>query len=79
MLALAQWRDTRCGQCGGDLEETTSPENDGSPGHGAYVAMEPLRCHRCAALARSEHAYREDSAPHSLMHRVRYQPPRFAL
>ena len=79
MVALAHWRDSRCGGCGGDLEETTSIENDGSPGHGAYLPMEPLRCHRCAALARSEKTYHEDAAPHSLMHRVHYQPPRLAL
>jgi uncharacterized protein with PIN domain len=76
MLALAAWRDTRCTQCGGNLEETTSPDNDGSPGHGAYLANDPLRCHRCAALSRSEKAYTKDEHPHSLIHQVTHRPPR---
>ncbi|WP_214327843.1 hypothetical protein [Nonomuraea sediminis] len=32
-----------CPGCGLPLEETTDPDNEG-----AYVALEPLRCHGCA-------------------------------
>ena len=67
-----------CGGCGGDLTETTAPENDGSPGNGAYLPLLPIRCHRCTALARSEQTYREQESefPHALMHRVEYREPR---
>lgn len=78
MLALAARRDAHCRQCGGDLAETTAPENDGAPGGGAYLPLVPLRCHRCAALARSEKDWSKDPHPHSLMHRVEYRPPRTA-
>jgi len=78
MLALAERRAGQCGQCGGDLAETTSPENDGSPGNGAYLPLLPIRCHRCTALAKSEADYRKQNVeqPHALMHRVKLQPPR---
>ncbi|WP_026931229.1 hypothetical protein [Glycomyces tenuis] len=80
MVALAVWRDNRCNQCGGDLEETTSEENDGTPGHGAYLPLLPIRCHRCTALAKSEAHYRDLKAehPHALIHRVELHPPRIA-
>jgi hypothetical protein len=78
MIALAAWRDSRCGQCGGDLAETTSPDNDGSPGNGRYEPELPIRCHRCTALSVSEQRYRDAKAehPHALMHQVRHVPPR---
>lgn len=78
MLALAAWRDSRCGGCGGDLAETTSPDMDGSPGNGTYVPLLPIRCHRCTALSKSEADYRKQKAehPHALMHRVEARPPR---
>lgn len=41
-----QDRASRCpGGCGMPLEETTDPANEG-----AYVAVEPLKCHACAPL-----------------------------
>lgn len=72
MLALAAWRESRCHRCGGDLEETTDPDNDGSPGNGFYKPLLPVRCHRCTALARSEKDYRDGGTefPQALMHRV---------
>lgn len=79
MLALAAWRDTRCGQCGGDLVETTADENDGSPGHGAYIPLHPVRCYRCTALAESEDGYKDPEKtrhPHALIHQVALRPPR---
>jgi hypothetical protein len=78
MVALAARRDTRCTGCGGDLAETTAPENDGSPGNGRYLPLLPIRCHRCTALSKSEASYREQKAehPHALIHRVELQPPR---
>jgi hypothetical protein len=80
MLALALYRDSRCHQCGGNLAETTSPDNDGSPGNGAYVPLPPIRCHRCTALSRSEKRYRDEKAehPHALMHQVEHRPGRVA-
>lgn len=81
MIALAAWRDLRCSGCGGDLTETTSEENDGTAGHGAYIAELPIRCHRCTALAKSEERYREAKAeqPQALIHRVKLRPPRRPL
>jgi hypothetical protein len=76
MLALHLWQDLRCHRCGGDLTETTDPANDGSPGNSAYRAQEPVRCHRCTALAVSEERYRKNDHPHALIHRVQLQPPR---
>lgn len=80
MLALAAWRESRCGGCGGDLAETTNPDMDGSPGNGTYLPLLPVRCHQCTALSKSEAAYRELKAehPHALMHRVQPIPPRIA-
>jgi len=76
MLALAEWRNSRCNRCGGDLAETTDEHNDGSPGHAGYAPAPPVRCHRCTALSRSEKAYRDAEHPHALIHQVHLQPPR---
>jgi hypothetical protein len=46
MLALADLEAGECHGCGGDLEETTDPENDGR-----YAVGTPIRCHKCTALA----------------------------
>lgn len=75
MLALAEWRDSRCRGCGGDLEETTNPDHDGTPGNWGYQPLKPIRCHRCTALARSEAKYRDNEHPHALMHVVELRPP----
>jgi hypothetical protein len=50
--ALADLQDqaSRCPNgCGLPLEETTSPDNEG-----AYVALEPVRCHACAPVTRKK-------------------------
>jgi uncharacterized protein with PIN domain len=44
MLALADYEQSRCQGCGGDVNETFDPENDG-----AWIA-EAWRCHRCTAI-----------------------------
>lgn len=75
MLALAHWRDQHCHRCGGDLEETTSEDNDGTPGRAGYRGLPPVRCHRCTALAASEAAYKDSPHPHALIHRVELRPP----
>jgi hypothetical protein len=80
MVALAIWRDNQCSGCGGDLTETTAEENDGSPGHSAYVPLYPIRCHRCTALAASEKQYSSNPDvphPHALMHQVELRHPRY--
>lgn len=77
MLALDLWRQRRCRHCGGDLEETTAEENDGTPGRSGYRPLLPVRCHRCTALAASEEQYNKNSPhPRALIHRVELQPPR---
>lgn len=75
MLALALWHDRRCRRCGGDLEETTAEEHDGTAGHSGYRSLLPVRCHRCTALAASEDGYKTSPHPHALIHRVELQPP----
>lgn len=65
MLALALYRRTRCGRCGGDLVETTDSRNEGR-----YVPLLPVQCHRCVGLEQSEDGYREAPHPYTLMHRV---------
>lgn len=47
MLALLEVEESTCAGCGGWLEETTDPANAER-----YLAHEPVRCHRCTALAR---------------------------
>lgn len=77
MLALALWRDQRCHRCGGDLAETTDEHNDGGgPDRARYRPLDPVRCHRCTAVASSEDKYRKNPHPHALIHRVELVPPR---
>jgi hypothetical protein len=77
MLGLALWREIRCGRCGGDLTETTDEHNDGSgPDRGRYRLLDPVRCHRCTALAASEKKYEKNEHSHALIHRVELTPPR---
>lgn len=58
MLALADVEAAACGGCGGDVEETTSPEHDrNNPQRVAhYEVPPPVRCHRCTELARAQDA-----------------------
>lgn len=43
--ALMLVQADRCGKCGGDLVETTAADADDD------YEVEPLRCHRCHAIA----------------------------
>lgn len=65
MLALALYRKTRCGQCGGDLVESTDERNEGR-----YRPTLPVQCHRCVAFGQSHKAYQDAPYPESLLHRV---------
>jgi hypothetical protein len=65
MLAYSMWQDTRCQGCGGDLHDTTDIEADGM-----YVALPPMRCHACAAIAAAQNAF-DGQYPSSLMWGVR--------
>jgi hypothetical protein len=49
MLALAAYRLSRCDGCGGDLAETTAHED--------WVALPPLRCHKCTAIGAAQDAH----------------------
>lgn len=71
MLALAEYRNSMCGRCGGDLHETTDPANEG-----AYRPKLPIRCHRCDGLIRSEEAYVKADRPQALLHTVEHKPRR---
>lgn len=76
MLALAEWHAGRCRRCGGDLAETTHPDHDGVAGNAGYRPQLPVRCHRCTALAKAEHDYRDAPQPQALIHQVELRPPR---
>jgi hypothetical protein len=71
ILALAAYRRRICGGCGGDLEETTAPENEDR-----YKAELPLQCHRCKEFARVQERYRDEPHSHTFLHVVRLRPSR---
>jgi len=71
MLALSLYRDGLCPTCRGDMHETTAIENDEG-----YRALPPIRCHRCAELARSAERYQNEPLPQSLLHQVELKPRR---
>jgi hypothetical protein len=52
MLALADVEANEHAACGGDLEETTDPANDGH-----YKVSMPVRCHKCTALEIAKEAH----------------------
>jgi NAD-dependent SIR2 family protein deacetylase len=66
MLALAQYRQSRCTHCGGDMDETTDPASED-----AYEHLPPIQCHRCVALERARAAYEDQPHPFTFMHLVR--------
>lgn len=66
MLALGQWRKRICPGCGGDLAETTAPENEDR-----YVPELPLQCARCVGFARAAEPYQDQQHPHTFLHQVR--------
>lgn len=65
MLALDLYEEGLCRHCGGQLDETTDPENEDR-----YVVLPPILCHRCEGFARADDRYRDHPHPHVLMHRV---------
>lgn len=64
MLALLAYEGTLCPGCGGPLGETTAPESEE-----AYKVA-AARCHRCTAIAKEAHGFRENEHPHALMYRA---------
>lgn len=62
MLAHLMHERLTCSGCGGHLPDTTDPKADG-----AYIADEPIRCHRCTAIAMRAEQYRESPQPQALM------------
>lgn len=71
MLALAEYQQSRCPGCGGDLAETTAPGNEGR-----YRRDLPVQCFRCLEFARAADVYRDEPHPHTLMHQVILRPKR---
>lgn len=71
MLALAAYRRGRCPGCGGDLAETTNPDNEGR-----YQRDLPVQCFRCLEYARAADAYQDQPHAHTYLHVVRLKPKR---
>lgn len=73
VLALLLWESTQCKGCGGDLTETTKPENENR-----YVAQLPVRCHRCDEVeAANEIIFDEKNGhrrPRALMVPIEHHP-----
>lgn len=66
MLALAEWRASRCPHCGGDISECTDPDLEGR-----WEVPPPHRCHATTALAAAQERYRDSPHPHALLWQVR--------
>jgi hypothetical protein len=71
MLALTEYRGSRCPGCGGDLTVTTDADNDGR-----FAPLQPVQCHRCVGFSQSHKAYADDPHPTSLIHQVSHKPHR---
>jgi hypothetical protein len=67
MFALAVWRESRCTGCGGNLAETTDPENEGR------YAVADARCHQCTArsIAAKKWDVPDVTAPHAILYMSR--------
>jgi len=66
MLALAEWRATRCPACGGDIRECTDPASEGR-----YEVPPPHRCHAATAIAAAQERYMDSQHPRALLFHVR--------
>lgn len=66
MVALAQYRDTRCPRCNGDLVTTTASENED-----CFVHEPPLVCFKCVAFSRVHELYADEPHPQSLIYLVK--------
>ena len=71
MMALADYRASRCPHCGGSLEETTDPANEDQ-----YHRLDPVQCYRCLEYARADKEYAEYPFPFTLLHRVQLKKRR---
>jgi hypothetical protein len=71
MLALQVYEDLRCDGCGGNLEETTAPENEGR------YRVSKSRCHKCDAIGIAAEQHDKDGAPrmHAVKFRTQLLPP----
>lgn len=65
MLALQAYEDLTCSGCGGLLPDTTAEGAEDS-----YRVPNPLRCHRCTAVAQKSEDYREANQPQALLYRA---------
>jgi tRNA(Ile2) C34 agmatinyltransferase TiaS len=64
MLALGEYRDTRCPNCGRDIRECTAPEADGK-----YEVPPAARCHATTALSIAQKAF-TNPQPEAMLWRV---------
>lgn len=69
MLALAQYRASRCPRCSGDIAVTADPKNEGRFRH-----EPPVQCFRCLAFARAEDAAAGEKHAHTLLQIVPRKP-----
>lgn len=78
MEALAAREAAACRRCGGDLHETTDPDNDGNNPRAArrYKPLPPVVCHRCVALHEAEQPYGEHPQRHAMIHQTELVPRR---
>lgn len=65
MLALAEYRATRCPDCGRDVRECTDPASEGK-----YRVPPPDRCHATTALVIAQKVNAESPQPEALLWRV---------
>lgn len=65
MLALADYRATRCPSCGQDIRECTAPDADGR-----YHVGLPVRCHATTALSIARKAYVDTPQSEALLWRT---------
>jgi hypothetical protein len=52
VIAYEEMLDNQCPGCGGQVDETTHPDNEGE-----YEVGPPTRCFRCDALQRAQEPY----------------------
>lgn len=71
MLALREYRRSRCPNCGGNINVTAAPENEDKFRH-----LPPVQCFRCVGIAQSHEAYRDQPHPQTLLHLVPQRPVR---
>lgn len=65
MLALADYRATRCPSCGRDIRECTAADAEG-----AYVTPPPVRCHATTAKSIAQQAYADTPQREALLWRT---------